>query len=123
MMHDLNLFMASSSPKPDQFHKATSSETHSQTSTFIKSIPCGPSLSHIMTDNNDSHHSNTSVIDSVLSEAQMQMLQSMMTQARNESCAEEQIKAANSNYAEDLSRWSEVNLSHQPEQEPHYPDQ
>ena len=76
-----------------------------------------------MADNNGSCHSDTPAIDPVLSEAQMQMLQGMMAQARNEGRAKEQAEAANPNHAEDLPHRPEANLSRQPKQEPHYPDQ
>ena len=83
IFNKLNLFMTSLLSESDQSHKSSFSKICSHTSISIETISCDPSLFWNMIDNNknESQNSNhkTSVVNSVFSEAQMQMLWNIMT--------------------------------------------
>ena len=97
------------------------SESHPHTFISVnKSIPCSPLLSQEMAKNNDNdscHSSNqdTSLINSVFFNTQMQMLCSMIIQTKNKDCAEdcaEMINSASQHFkTTDLSHHSEQSYS------------
>ena len=76
---------------------------------LFSNIFCDSSLLHNMINNknNNSHYSNISVINSIFSETQMQMLQNMIVQTKKDDCVKKHIKTTNSHCTTDLSYYSD----------------